>query len=186
MSAAEERLYGLMEVAERQQAAAQAALEGLAAERAALARERGALAGTVRDLELGTRAAVHSAVADSLAAAATDGVAAVRTATQPLLGQLAGVADQAAQTEVALRAAVRWVSWRLWGWTFGLAVALPVAGWLLSNAVLWRDQGAIDAARAQKAALQAEIEGLQANRDSWEKGACCRSLSHVGQNAGSA
>ena len=41
---AEDWLYGLMEVAERQQAAVQAALEGLVAERAALAREREALA----------------------------------------------------------------------------------------------------------------------------------------------
>ena len=39
----------------------------------------------------------------------------------------------------------------------------------MSNAVLWWDQGAIDAARVQKAALQAEIEGLQANRESWVK-----------------
>jgi len=50
---AEDRLYGLMEVAERQQAAVQAALEGLAAERAALAREREALARGVRDVQLG-------------------------------------------------------------------------------------------------------------------------------------
>ena len=46
---AEDRLYGLMEVAERQQGAVQAALEGLAAERAALAREREALAIATRN-----------------------------------------------------------------------------------------------------------------------------------------
>ena len=40
MSADEDRLYGLMEIAERQQTAVQAALDGLAAERAALAHER--------------------------------------------------------------------------------------------------------------------------------------------------
>jgi predicted mannosyl-3-phosphoglycerate phosphatase (HAD superfamily) len=42
--AEDSRLYGLMEVAEGQQAAVQVALEGLAAERAALRREREALA----------------------------------------------------------------------------------------------------------------------------------------------
>ncbi len=74
--AAEDRLYGLMEVAERQQAAVQAALEGLAAERAALAREREALARGV-------------------AGAATEGVAAVQAATGPLLSRLDSVAEQA-------------------------------------------------------------------------------------------
>ncbi len=45
------RLYGLMEIAEGQQAAVQAALEGLTAERAALRREREALARQVQAVE---------------------------------------------------------------------------------------------------------------------------------------
>ena len=56
----EDRLYGLMEVAERQQAAVQAALDGLAAERAALAREREALARGVAGLQSGTQGAVRT------------------------------------------------------------------------------------------------------------------------------
>lgn len=59
MSAEEDRLYGLMEIAERQQAAVQAALEGLAAERAALERERQRLARDIAMLGQGTRQAVH-------------------------------------------------------------------------------------------------------------------------------
>ena len=59
----ENRLYGLIEVAERQQAAAQATLEALAAERAALAREREALARGVAGLQAGTQGAVRAAVA---------------------------------------------------------------------------------------------------------------------------
>jgi hypothetical protein len=62
----EDRLYGLMEIAERQQAAVQAALDGLAAERAALAREREALARGVAGLQSSTQGAVRAAVADSL------------------------------------------------------------------------------------------------------------------------
>ncbi len=103
MSEAEDgRLYGLMEVAEGQQAAVQAALEGLAAERAALRREREALARQVQAVEGSTRAAVRAAVADSLAGAATEGVAAVQAATGPLLSRLAGVAEQAGQADAAL------------------------------------------------------------------------------------
>ncbi len=44
MSTPEERLFGLMEVAEAQQAAVREALEALAAERAALSEERETLA----------------------------------------------------------------------------------------------------------------------------------------------
>ncbi len=124
---AEDRLYGLMEVAERQQAAVQAALEGLAAERAALAREREALARGVAGLQLGTQGAVRAAVADGLAGAAVEGVAAVQAATGPLLSRLDGVAERAGQADAALRGVVAWASWRLLGW-MAAAVALLVAG----------------------------------------------------------
>jgi len=102
------RLYGLMEIAEGQQAAVQAALEGLAAEREALRQEREALARQVQALELGTRAAVRSAVTASLAGAATEGVEAVQVATRPLLSRLAGMTESAGQAEAALRDVVRW------------------------------------------------------------------------------
>ncbi len=112
MSEAEDgRLYGLMEIAEGQQAAVQAALEGLAAERVALAREREALARQVQAVEGGARAAVRAAVAEGLAGAATEGVAAVQAATGPLLSRLAGVVEQAGQAETALRGVVAWASW---------------------------------------------------------------------------
>ena len=109
----EDRLYGLMEVAERQQGAVQAALDGLAAERTALAQEREALARGVAGLQAGTQGAVRAAVAESLAGAAVEGVAAVQAATGPLLARLDGVAEQAGQADAALRGVVAWASWRL-------------------------------------------------------------------------
>lgn len=165
----EDRLYGLMEVAERQQAAVQAALEGLAAERTALAREREALARGVRDLQLGTQGAVRSAVADSLAGAATEGVAAVQAATDPLLSRLDSVAEQAGQADAALRGVVAWASWRLLGWMAATVALLVLGGWLASTLVLWWDTGAIAAARVEKRQLQAEVAEMRANRDEWVK-----------------
>lgn len=167
--AAEDRLYGLMEIAERQQAAVQAALEGLAAERAALQRERELLARGVRDLRMGTQEAVRSAVTDSLAGAATEGVAAVQTATKPLLGRLAGVVAEAGQAEAALRQVVLWASWRLLGWIVAVVAGLVLLGWLASTLVLWWDSGTIGAAQAQKVQLQAEVAELKANQDTWVK-----------------
>lgn len=165
----EDRLYGLMEVAERQQAAAQATLEGLAAERAALAREREALARGMAGLQAGTQGAVRAAVAEGLAQAATEGVAAVQVATGPLLSRLSRVMEQAGQADAALRGVVAWASWRLLGWLVAVGAATVVLGWLMSSGALWWDAGAIQAARAEKARLQAEVAEMQANRDEWAK-----------------
>ncbi len=152
----EDRLYGLVEIADRQQAAVQAALEGLAAERAALAREREALARQVQALQAGVQGAARAAVAEGLAGAATEGVVAVRTATGPLLSRLDSMAAQAGRADAALRGVVAWASWRL-------------LGWLASTLVLWWDAGAIAAARAEKRQLQAEVAEMQANRDEWAR-----------------
>ena len=165
----EDRLYGLIEVAERQQAAAQATLDGVAAERAALAREREALARGVAGLQAGTQEAVRAAVAESLAGAATEGVAAVRAATGPPLSRLDGVAEQAREADAALRGVVAWASWRLLGWLVAVGAAMVVLGWLMNSGVLWWDTSAIAAARAEKAQLQAEVAEMRANRDEWVK-----------------
>ena len=162
MSADEDQLYGLMEIAERQQATVQAALEGLAAERAALARERQTFAQEVALLRAGTHATVSLAVAEGFAGAAGKGVEAVQVATQPLLGKLEDVTASAVRAEAALRRVVLWASWRLLGWIMALIVTLVLLGWLTGNALVWWDTGTITQ-------LQGEISALQANNDSWVK-----------------
>lgn len=179
----EERLYGLMEIAERQQAAVQAALDGLAAERAALAREREALARGMAGLQSGAQGAVRAAVAESFAGAAAEGVAAVQAATGPLLSRLAGVAEQAGQADAALRGVVAWASWRLLGWVVAAVALLVLLGWLASNAVLWWDTSTIGAAQAEKARLQAEVTAMQANRDEWAKAGFLDKLERCGPKA---
>ena len=176
----EDRLYGLMEVAERHQAAVQAALDGLAAERMALAQEREALARGVRDVQIGAQGAVRSAVADSLAGAATEGVAAVQAATGPLLSRLAGVVEQAGQADAALREVVAWASWRLLGWVMAAVAGLVLMGWLASTLVLWWDTGTIGAAQAEKVRLQAEVVEMQANRDEWAQAGFLAKLARCG------
>ena len=109
------------------------ALGGLAAERVALAREREALARGVRDVQIGVQGAVRSAVADSLAGAAT----------APLLARLSGMAEQARQADVALRGVVAWASWWLLGWMVAVVTAVVLFGWLASALVLWWDTVAI-------------------------------------------
>jgi len=150
---------------------------------ATLAGEREKLARGVETLELGLRASVRSAVAQSLSGAATSGVEAVQVATQPLLGELAGVTEQAGQAETALRGVVRWASWWLLGWMVAAIGALVLLGWLASTAVLWWDTGAIAAARATKAQLAAEVAQIQANRDDWAKRGMLGKLERCGPKA---
>ena len=120
-------------------------------------------------MQAGTQGAVRAAVADSLAGAATEGVAAVQAATGPLLSRLAEVGQQARQADAALRGVVEWASWRLLGWMVAAVAVLVLGGWLASTLVLWWDTGAIGAARAEKRQLQLEIAELRANRDEWVK-----------------
>ncbi len=176
----EDRLYGLVEIADRQQAAVQAALEGLAAERAALAREREAFARQVQGLQAGVQGAARAAVAEGLAGAAVEGVAAVQAATGPLLSRLGRVAEQAGQADVALRGVVAWASWRLLGWMAATVAALVLVGWLASTLVLWWDTGAIAAARVEKRQLQMEVAEMQASRDEWARAGFLAKLERCG------
>ena len=75
MSEMERRLYEVVTMAETSQAAAQVALDGLAAECAALGRERTALALQVTELQQQLTAAVAVAVKETLAGAAGQVVA---------------------------------------------------------------------------------------------------------------
>lgn len=185
MSAAEDetRLYGLLELAEQQQAAVKTALDGLAAERMALRREREALAKTAGELASSTRAAAEQGVRMSLAGAATEGVAAVQAATRPLLGRLADMTERVGQAEAALRRVVAWASWQLLGWVMAGVAGLVLLGWLASAAVLWWDNGAIRAAQGQKAELEAEVAEMQANHDGWVKAGMLGKLERCGPKA---
>ena len=89
--AAEDRFHGLIEIAERQQAAVQTALEGLTAQRAALAYGREQLAQGVSTISRHVCDTVRMTVSEGIAGAAETGTVAVERATVPLLRDLAGV-----------------------------------------------------------------------------------------------
>ncbi len=181
--AAEERLYGLIEIAERHQAAVQAALEGLAAERAALSAERERLGQDVHGLTRNVRTAVLGAVAESMHGAAETGASALQAATGPLLGRLEQVGTTAGQAEASLRRVVLWASWRLLGWGVAGIAVLALLWWLASSAVLWWDAGAIGEAQEQKGELEAQVAQLQATEDAWEKAGMLGKIEPCGQRS---
>lgn len=162
MSESEERLYGLMEIAERQQAVVQRVLNGLAAERDALAQERQKVAAEAAALEERVRDAVRATVTTALARVGEDGVAAVREATQPLLEDLAEMTEGVAEAETALQRVVSWVSWRLMARLLALIAGLVLLGWLSSTAIIWWDGGTVNR-------LRSEIATMRANHAAWVK-----------------
>lgn len=176
----EETLFGLIEIAERQQAVAQTALDGMAAERSALGQEREQWVSGIGLLSEDIRSAVLKAISESMTGAAETGAQAVRAATEPLLGTLTGVSTQATQAEAALRGVVQWAGWRLLVWGLATTAGLAVLCWLASAAVLWWDTSAIGTAQLHKAQLQAEIAELQASRDAWAKAGLLGKLEQCG------
>ena len=181
--AREQALFGLMAVAEEQQAAVRAALAGLAAQQAALERQQTSLeqqaeavraeaaglrrvAGEVGPgLARSTREAVAAAVERGLAGAGETATAAVAAAAKPLLEGLSGVAAQAGAVEASLRRVVGWATWGLLG--RGLLVVAGLAGllWLAQGAAWWWERRALAMVRAETALLEAQVAGLKGERD---------------------
>ena len=181
--AREQALFGLMAVAEEQQAAVREALAGLAAQQAALEEQRASLeqqaeavraeaaglrrvAGEVGPgLARSTREAVAVAVERGLAGAGETATAAVATAAKPLLDGLSGVAAQAGAVEASLRRVVGWATWRLLG--RGLLAVAGLAGllWLAQGTAWWWERRALAMVRAETALLEAQVAGLKGERD---------------------
>jgi len=176
----EQALYGLMAVAEEQQAAVRAALAGLAAQEAALKRELAEWVTTIRHEAVALRGAageagpvlartaretIGAAMQRELAGAGDTAAAALRTAVGPLLERLSGVAAEAGRAEASLRRVVRWASWQLLG--RGAVLAGAVAGllWLGQWSVWQLTERDLSLARAQRAVVEAEIVGLVTKRD---------------------
>ena len=186
MKDAEQALFGLMAVAEEQQAAVRDALAGLAVQREALERQEAQLAESVAliraevarlrratdevgpGLAQATRSAAVAAVEQGLAGAGRTATVAVEAAARPMLERLEGVAAEAERVEASLRRTVAWASWRLLG--RGVAVVGCLAGllWLANLSVWWwaeRDMGLL---QAQRRVLQGEIVGLEAAKSELE------------------
>jgi len=167
MSETEQRLYELLLLAETNQGAVKAMLDGVAAEREALRQERTALAGQVTELQKQLREAVATAVTTSLAGAADGVVDTVESKTGNLEGKVGSLTGRIANAEIAVQQLINWASWRLLGLVVGVLVVLGVFGWLVSAGVQWWDTKTIAQDLNEKDQLQQEIANLQANQASW-------------------
>lgn len=170
MSEIERRLYEVLNLVETQQAAAQVAMDGLAAERIALRQERTALALQVTDLQAQMKEAVEAAVKNSLAGAAGEVVDEVKAKTDALEHNVGVMTNSVADAEFALERLIKWASGRLLLVVAAILVVLGVVGWLASTGVQWWDEKAIASAQAEKDQLQQDVANLQANKATWVQG----------------
>jgi len=180
---AQQQLFGLMALAEEHQKAVQAAIEGLADERAALAVERVAVAEAAASVA-GVADAVRRATADvvpalqgaaakvlaasvkqSLAGVADTAAKALGEATKPVIGSLSSVVQAAGEAEDSMRSAGAWFAWKWVAVAGGGAVGVC----LLAYASLAWQLHQVESLREEKAALQDEVVQLQANANEWAK-----------------
>ena len=129
------KIYGLIDVAEQQQAELSAAIKALKAEREAL------------------RAEISATVRQSLAGASQTATTALETATAPLLNRLTGVTTAAAQAEDTLRDAAAWFAWK---W-MALAAGGLAGVCLVAYGSLWWQIHQIESLSEQKAELEANV-----------------------------
>lgn len=179
----QQQLFGLMALAEEHQKAVQAAIDGLADERAALAEERAAVAQAAANVA-GVADAVRKAVADavpalkraageavgasvrqSLAGAADAAVKALEEAAKPVIGSLSGVVKAAGEAEGSMRRAGAWFAWKWVAVASGGAVGVC----LLAYASLAWQLHQVNSLREEKAELQDEVVQLQVNANEWAK-----------------
>lgn len=159
---AEQQLFGMMTVLQDQQKAVQAAIDGLAAERAATAKERAFMAQVlvaVKDAASGVRKAagdaVEASVTQSLVGASDAAAAALSEAAKPVIGRLADVVRAAGSAEGKLNGAVAAFGWK-WAMVAGGAAAGGILTVLL---VAWISVGW---QRHQVETLSEEVAQLKA------------------------
>jgi hypothetical protein len=173
---AQQQIFGLMSVAEEQQKAVQAAIDGLTAERAALAKERAALtqvAGEVRRAAAEAVPAMQRAAGEAVAASmrqsisgASDAAAkALGEAAKPVIDGLSGVVQAASDTEGSMRNAGAWFAWK---WVAVAAGGL-VGVCLVAYASLAWQLHQVSSLRSEKAELAADVTQMQANVSALEK-----------------
>ena len=180
---AQQQLFGLMAIAEEQQKAVEAAIDGLAAEREALAKERAAVAqaaasvASVADevrkaaadavpaMQRAAGEAVGASVRQSLAGASDAAAKALGEAAKPVIGSLSGVVQAANDAQGSMRNAGAWFAWK---WVAVAAGGL-VGVCLVAYASLAWQLHQVSSLREEKATLLGEVAQLQANAKDWAK-----------------
>ncbi len=153
-----EQLYTAIAAAREQQKAAQAAIDGLAAERAALS-------AATQGIQKAVSEAVAGATRQSLAGASEAAVAAMTKASTPITSGMRAVAVQAQAAAERADVASRRLGLKALAFAGACIFMVAAAAW---GFVAW-ERHEVDDLAAQKAALQAQIAQEQTTVDALSK-----------------
>lgn len=179
----QQQLYGLIAIAEEHQQAIKIALDGLTAEREALAHERIAVAhaaasvagianevkrainAALPDIQSATKGAVSDSLKQVLDHTSKTAAKAFETGLSPTLDQLSQIVSTANGIESHLRKASSWLTWKVIvlfaaGLIGVCAVAYASVAWELNQAT---------GLKKQKAALAADIAQMQTTIQALER-----------------
>ncbi|MDA8308098.1 MAG: hypothetical protein M0Z81_14900 [Deltaproteobacteria bacterium] len=158
---AQQQLFGLVAIAKEHQKAVQAAIDGLTAEHAALARERAALAQAGHDIQQNAGDAVAGAVRQSLAGVSKMAVAAFEKAAEPFRRDVEGIAAKAGEAAERVNSAARWINIKAAVFALIFAVVcIVVIGLAVRISVAWEEHR-VSVLTEQAGELDAQIENLK-------------------------
>ena len=176
---AEERIYALLAVAEEQQTAVRAGIEGMALERAAMATARVALVEQAEQMKgltdkvlsaVGTAIPLMAQTAGQASRAAflevikVSGTAAATAASEgvkPELAKFTAAAGAAAAVQIQLGAAVKDFQ-RKWAWVAAFAIGgMIVSSALVAFGAVWWQLRELGELKVQRDQLRTEVSALQ-------------------------
>lgn len=183
----EQQIFGLMAIAEEHQKAVAAAIAGLTAERAALAKERALLAQVAQGIQKATGEAVSAAVRQSLDGASETAVTAFTKAAGPFAGEVRKVAEQASAAAEKVDRAAQWLGMKAVAVAAGCIVIVGLAAW---GIVAWERHQVVDLKKqiAQERATVAMLtkDGGRLVTNSCDGRLCIEVSSNQGTSDGSA
>lgn len=195
----EDELFGMIKITKDLQASAKAAIDGIASERAALAKDRAAMTTTLAQQAEAVKAAAGSvsnvaatirqaaadsipaiqkaageavglAVTDSLNGASDAAVEAIRQAARPLLGQLTTATNDASTAAGNLESAAQWYSWKAGSVLAAGVAGLMVSAYLIFVALVWWQGSKLEDMRKEEATLRTQVDDLQRSANALKRG----------------
>ena len=172
----QKQMFGLMTILDEQSRVAKEAIDGLATERAALAKERAAVANVANEvrraaadaipaMQRAAGEAVGASVRASLSGTAQTLAASFEESTRPILGRLAMAIDATSKTEATMQRAAEYLTLKL----VALAAAALGAIILTSYLAIGWQQGQIIKLSEEKEQIESDIATLKVSVIELEK-----------------
>ena len=180
VSETERRIFGLLEMAERQQALSGDLLQELTREKEALARERqeqhAAHERWRRDVRQATQTEVRRGLEDML----TSGTEAVQMTLSGLRSELHHLPLQTTRAVQELKRLVHYATWGLFLRIVAGLLGLGGGLWLITSGILLWQQGRLVQLEDRKAVLSEELRHMEQRVQDWKQAGMLQDITRCG------